>query len=478
MSRHALRPPHRAHRLHGRGQDDARRASSRRGSAAPFVDLDARSRSAAGDSRSRSSSRARGGGLPAHRGRHALDGRSAGAEPAVIALGGGAVTTPEQSARRCAPRAFTLLRRRRRRHGLGARARLRPAARAGRGRLPRALRGAPAALRGGRRRGRDRRRERRARRRRRPRRDAARSSGSASSSRATARSSSSPTRTSPGIYGMEAQLALGDRLRATHELPPGEEAKTIGAVDRLWRELRLDRGGTLVALGGGCTTDIAGFAAATYMRGIDVGRRADDARRPGRRGDRRQDRDRPPGRQEPRRRLPLAGAHGDRPGAPRDAARGRAANGLRRAREDGPARRRAALGAAARRGRPRLRRVQDRRLPPRPARPRRPRASSTSATRSRTRSRPPPTTSCRTDARSRSACSRRSGSPGCDTDVGRARARGPSRCASTASAPGRRSRATRRPPAAYRSSSCSRRRASRGSASSCRRPTCARRWTL
>ena len=71
-----------------------------------------------------------------------------------------------------------------------------------------------------------------------------------------------------GIYGMEAQLSLGGRLRATHELPPGEEAKTVAAVDRLWRELRLERGGTIVALGGGCTTDTAGFAAATYLRGI------------------------------------------------------------------------------------------------------------------------------------------------------------------------------------------------------------------
>ena len=38
---------------------------------------------------------------------------------------------------------------------------------------------------------------------------------------------------------------------------------------RLWHALRLERGGTLVALGGGCTTDVAGFAAATYLRGID-----------------------------------------------------------------------------------------------------------------------------------------------------------------------------------------------------------------
>jgi shikimate kinase/3-dehydroquinate synthase len=72
-----------------------------------------------------------------------------------------------------------------------------------------------------------------------------------------------------GIHGMDAQLALGTQLRQTVELPAGEEAKTLTALDRLWQELRLDRGGMLVALGGGCTTDAAGFAAATYLRGID-----------------------------------------------------------------------------------------------------------------------------------------------------------------------------------------------------------------
>jgi shikimate kinase/3-dehydroquinate synthase len=71
-----------------------------------------------------------------------------------------------------------------------------------------------------------------------------------------------------GIHGMDAQLALGSRLAETHELPPGEEAKTLAALDRLWQDLRLDRAGTIVALGGGCTTDAAGFAAATYLRGI------------------------------------------------------------------------------------------------------------------------------------------------------------------------------------------------------------------
>ncbi len=72
-----------------------------------------------------------------------------------------------------------------------------------------------------------------------------------------------------GIHGMDAQLALGARLQATYELPQGESAKQLPAIDRLWQELRLDRTGTLVALGGGATTDAAGFAAATYLRGID-----------------------------------------------------------------------------------------------------------------------------------------------------------------------------------------------------------------
>jgi shikimate kinase/3-dehydroquinate synthase len=53
-----------------------------------------------------------------------------------------------------------------------------------------------------------------------------------------------------------------------HELRGGEEAKSLGAVERIWRELRLGRDGTIVAFGGGCTTDAAGFAAAAYLRGL------------------------------------------------------------------------------------------------------------------------------------------------------------------------------------------------------------------
>jgi 3-dehydroquinate synthetase/shikimate kinase len=71
-----------------------------------------------------------------------------------------------------------------------------------------------------------------------------------------------------GIYGPRTQEALGDRLTTTHDLPAGEAAKQHDVLARLWSELRLDRSGTVVALGGGTATDVAGFAAATYLRGV------------------------------------------------------------------------------------------------------------------------------------------------------------------------------------------------------------------
>ena len=52
-------------------------------------------------------------------------------------------------------------------------------------------------------------------------------------------------------------------------VPRGEAAKTVAEAERLWQALTLDRDATLVAVGGGSTTDLAGFVAATYMRGID-----------------------------------------------------------------------------------------------------------------------------------------------------------------------------------------------------------------
>lgn len=55
------------------------------------------------------------------------------------------------------------------------------------------------------------------------------------------------------------------------ELDPGEPHKNVGALERIWDSaLRsgADRQSVVVALGGGVVGDIAGFAAATWMRGI------------------------------------------------------------------------------------------------------------------------------------------------------------------------------------------------------------------
>jgi shikimate kinase/3-dehydroquinate synthase len=62
--------------------------------------------------------------------------------------------------------------------------------------------------------------------------------------------------------------ALGDRLQSTHAVPSGEAAKSLAVCGRLWDELRIDRSGTIVALGGGTTTDVAGFVAACHLRGV------------------------------------------------------------------------------------------------------------------------------------------------------------------------------------------------------------------
>jgi 3-dehydroquinate synthase len=56
-------------------------------------------------------------------------------------------------------------------------------------------------------------------------------------------------------------------------LPDGEAAKTLDVVADLYAwllELGLSRADAVVAVGGGALTDAAGFAAATYLRGIDA----------------------------------------------------------------------------------------------------------------------------------------------------------------------------------------------------------------
>jgi shikimate kinase / 3-dehydroquinate synthase len=55
---------------------------------------------------------------------------------------------------------------------------------------------------------------------------------------------------------------------STHLVPSGEEAKTPAVVERLWDELRIGRDGCIAGFGGGSTTDVAGFVASTYLRGV------------------------------------------------------------------------------------------------------------------------------------------------------------------------------------------------------------------
>jgi 3-dehydroquinate synthase len=56
-------------------------------------------------------------------------------------------------------------------------------------------------------------------------------------------------------------------------IPDGEKAKSLRTVAGIYEALvrrRLDRSATLVAFGGGVVGDVAGFAAATYLRGITL----------------------------------------------------------------------------------------------------------------------------------------------------------------------------------------------------------------
>jgi 3-dehydroquinate synthetase len=61
---------------------------------------------------------------------------------------------------------------------------------------------------------------------------------------------------------------LGFEPNQVHVVPRGEAAKTTSVLARLWADLDLDRKGTIVGYGGGSTTDVAGLAAATYLRGV------------------------------------------------------------------------------------------------------------------------------------------------------------------------------------------------------------------
>jgi 3-dehydroquinate synthase len=77
------------------------------------------------------------------------------------------------------------------------------------------------------------------------------------------------------LYGDRVEASLKDAGWAVvrHQFPHGETNKNIetyAAILNFLAESRLTRADAVVALGGGVTGDMAGFAAATYLRGVKL----------------------------------------------------------------------------------------------------------------------------------------------------------------------------------------------------------------
>lgn len=76
----------------------------------------------------------------------------------------------------------------------------------------------------------------------------------------------------------EPATRVGDALSPAYDVlelpvPSGERAKTAEVATRCWEalgEAGFTRSDALVAVGGGATTDLGGFVAATWLRGVDV----------------------------------------------------------------------------------------------------------------------------------------------------------------------------------------------------------------
>ncbi len=76
------------------------------------------------------------------------------------------------------------------------------------------------------------------------------------------------------LYGDELSKVLSDVSSDVNSIvfEAGEENKTLDTVKDIYRRLigfHLDRKDLIVALGGGVVGDVSGYAAATYLRGID-----------------------------------------------------------------------------------------------------------------------------------------------------------------------------------------------------------------
>lgn len=77
--------------------------------------------------------------------------------------------------------------------------------------------------------------------------------------------------TDPNLYALYSGVI--DRYEHI-VIPTGEENKTLATVGGIYRELigmGADRGCYIVGFGGGIVTDVTGFAASTYLRGVGFG---------------------------------------------------------------------------------------------------------------------------------------------------------------------------------------------------------------
>jgi 3-dehydroquinate synthase len=77
------------------------------------------------------------------------------------------------------------------------------------------------------------------------------------------------------LYGRQVLSSLADAgfEAFVYRVPDGESFKTLSTVSTVYDRLiehELDRNSTIVALGGGVMGDMAGFAAATYLRGVPL----------------------------------------------------------------------------------------------------------------------------------------------------------------------------------------------------------------
>lgn len=82
-----------------------------------------------------------------------------------------------------------------------------------------------------------------------------------------------PRLLSTAAYALATQLVQRGWNADALAVPDGESAKNVETLAGLWHglgQMGMGRDGVVIGLGGGATTDLAGFAAATWLRGVGL----------------------------------------------------------------------------------------------------------------------------------------------------------------------------------------------------------------